>query len=66
MVKKIKLRSKKTLNKRFKVIAGGQLKHWHAYTSHLAYSKSPKQKRHLRKSALLDSSDWQRVKKVVS
>jgi len=54
---KVKSHSKKSLQKRFKILANGKLKHRHAYTSHLAYSKSTKQKRHLRKSSLLDSSD---------
>jgi len=54
----VKLRSKRTLTKRFKILPKrGSLKHWHSHTSHLAYSKSTKQKRHLRKSCLLDISD---------
>jgi large subunit ribosomal protein L35 len=61
----IKHHSKKALVKRFKALSKGKLKHWRAYTSHLAYSKSTKQKRHLRKSSLLDSSDWKRLKKMV-
>ncbi|CAG8632887.1 23401_t:CDS:2, partial [Racocetra persica] len=62
---KTKLHSKSSLTKRFKKV-GKKLKHWHAYTSHLAYSKTPKQKRHLRKSSLLDKSDWQRLKKIIT
>ena len=62
---KVKLRSKKSLNKRFKVLAAGQLKHGHAYHSHLAASKSPKRKRHLRKNALLNNSDRKRLKKML-
>ena len=62
----LKFRSKKALTKRFKNLSKGKLKHWRAYTSHLAYSKTTKQKRHLRKSSLLDSSDWKRLKKIVA
>ncbi|CAG8765156.1 3936_t:CDS:2 [Gigaspora margarita] len=51
MVKKIKLRSKSSILKRFKKSANGHnLRHWHAYTSHLAYSKTTKQRRHLQKN----------------
>lgn len=65
MVTKMKFRSKTSLVKRFKVLPSGKLKHWHAYTSHLAYSKSTKQLRHLRKSSLLNSGDYQRLKKML-
>jgi len=61
-----KFHSKRSLTKRFKTLSKGKLKHWRAYTSHLAYSKSTKQKRHLRKSSLLDSTDWKRLKKMVN
>jgi len=61
----IKSRSKKALVKRIKVLSSGKIKHWSAYTSHLAYNKTTKQKRHLRKSSLLNKSDWKRLKKVI-
>lgn len=61
----IKPRSKKALVKRIKILANGKIKHWSAYTSHLAYNKTTKQKRHLRKSSLLNKSDWRRLKKVI-
>jgi len=62
----VKFRSKRTLKKRFKILSKkGSLKHWHSHTSHLAYSKSTKQKRHLKKSCLLGASDWKRLKKMV-
>jgi large subunit ribosomal protein L35 len=61
----IKSRSKKSLVKRIKVLANGKIKHWSAYTSHLAYNKTTKQKRHLRKSSLLSKSDWKRLKRLI-
>jgi large subunit ribosomal protein L35 len=61
----IKSRSKKSLVKRIKVLANGKIKHWSAYTSHLAYNKTAKQKRHLRKSSLLSKSDWKRLKRLI-
>ncbi|MCE8169425.1 MAG: 50S ribosomal protein L35 [Candidatus Moeniiplasma glomeromycotorum] len=62
----MKLHSKKALTKRFKTLSKGKLKHWHNYTHHLMASKSTKQKRHLRKSSLLASSDWKRLKKILT
>jgi large subunit ribosomal protein L35 len=61
----IKSRSKKSLVKRIKVLANGKIKHWSAYTSHLAYNKTTKQKRHLRKSSFLSKSDWKRLKRLI-
>ncbi|MDR1670418.1 MAG: 50S ribosomal protein L35 [Spiroplasmataceae bacterium] len=61
----IKPRSKKALVKRTKILASGKVKHWRAYTSHLAYNKTTKQKRHLRKTSLLDKSDYKRIKKLI-
>jgi large subunit ribosomal protein L35 len=63
---KTKLKSKKALNKRFKVLSKGKnLKHWHSNTSHLAYSKSNKQRRHLKKSSLVNKTDWKRLRKMI-
>lgn len=62
----LKFRSKKSAQKRFKILSRGIVKHHHAYTSHLAYSKSTKQKRHLRKDSFLDKSDWKRLKKMLT
>lgn len=61
----VKMRSKKAANKRFKFLASGKIKIKHAYTSHLAYSKSGKQKRRLHSRFLLSSSDVSRIRKVI-
>jgi len=53
----IKFRTKQALVKRLKVLSKGKVKYQPNYTHHLAGSKTTKQKRHLRKSSLLDSSD---------
>ena len=63
---KIKLRSKKSICKRLKVLSSGKVKRWKSYTSHLAFNKTTKQKRHLKKSSLIHSSDWSRLKKVIA
>ena len=66
MVNRVKVKSKRAATKRFKILpTSKKIKRWHAYTSHLAYSKSTKQKRHLRKSSLLNKSDWKRLKKII-
>ena len=50
-----KMKTHKGSQKRFKRTASGKLKRSHAYTSHLFANKSQKQKRKLRKSALVTS-----------
>lgn len=52
--------------KRFKKTGTGKLKRSHAYTSHLFANKSQKQKRKLRKSALVSSGDYKRIKQQIS
>ncbi|MBG0730591.1 50S ribosomal protein L35 [Mycoplasma sp. 'Moose RK'] len=62
---KIKLKTKSALKKRIKVTASGKIKHSHAYRSHLAQNKTTKQKRQSRKSDLMQSSDFKRLKKLI-
>ena len=52
--------------KRFKRTGTGQLKRGRAYTSHLFANKSTKAKRHLRKSSLVSSGDYKRIKQMLS
>ncbi len=59
---KQKMKTKKALTKRIKVTGTGKVKRGHAFRSHLAQNKTPKQKRQSRKSALMDSSDMKRFK----
>ena len=60
-----KMKTKKTFAKRVKVTATGKLKRHHAYTSHFAANKTHKQKVRLRKSDLISSSDYKRVKELL-
>ncbi|AJR12034.1 50S ribosomal protein L35 [Mesomycoplasma dispar] len=62
---KIKFKTKSALKKRIKITASGKVKHGHAYRSHLAQSKTTKQKRQSRKATLMDSSDFKRLKKLI-
>ncbi len=60
-----KMKTKKGLAKRVKVTGTGKLKRGRAYTSHLAPRKTTKQKRHLRKAALVSKSDYKRIKLLI-
>lgn len=51
--------------KRFKRTGTGKLKRHHAYTSHLAPRKTTKQKRQLRKAAIVSKSDYKRIKDLL-
>lgn len=62
---KIKFKTKSALKKRIKITASGKVKHGHAYRSHLAQSKTTKQKRQSRKATLMGSSDFKRLKKLI-
>lgn len=52
--------------KRFKRTGSGKLKRSHAYTSHLFANKSQKQKRKLRKPAMVSAGDFKRIKQMLS
>jgi large subunit ribosomal protein L35 len=61
-----KQKTHKGLAKRVKRTGSGKLKRTQGYTSHLANNKSQKQKRHLRKAALVSSGDYKRIKQQIS
>lgn len=52
--------------KRFKRTGSGKLKRSHAKRSHMFANKTQKQKRQLRKSALVSSGDYKRIKQQLS
>jgi large subunit ribosomal protein L35 len=60
-----KMKTKKSAAKRFKKTGTGKLKRSHAYTSHMFANKTQKQKRKLRKSALVSKGDQKRLKDVL-
>ncbi|MCU9594468.1 50S ribosomal protein L35 [Caldibacillus thermolactis] len=60
-----KMKTHKGSAKRFKRTGTGKLKRSHAYTSHLFANKSQKQKRKLRKSAVVSSGDYKRIKHMI-
>ncbi|WP_018662559.1 50S ribosomal protein L35 [Heyndrickxia acidiproducens] len=60
-----KMKTHRGTAKRFKKTGSGKLKRSHAYRSHLFANKLTKQKRHLRKSALVSSSDLKRIRQML-
>ncbi|MBM7644775.1 large subunit ribosomal protein L35 [Scopulibacillus daqui] len=60
-----KMKTHKGAAKRFKKTGSGKLKRSHAYTSHLFKHKTQKQKRKLRKSAMVSSADQKRISKLI-
>lgn len=62
---KIKMKTKRALAKRVSVTGSGKWKREQAFTGHLSQNKSTKQKRQLRKSSLVDKTDYKRLKKLL-
>ena len=52
--------------KRFKRTGNGGLKRAHAFTSHRFHGKTKKQRRQLRKPAMVSASDMRRIKQMLS
>ncbi|SET78714.1 large subunit ribosomal protein L35 [Salinibacillus kushneri] len=60
-----KMKTHKGTQKRFKKTGNGNVKRAHAFTSHLFANKTTKQKRKLRKSALVSNSDMKRISSML-
>lgn len=61
-----KQKTHKGMAKRFKKTGSGKLKRGQAFRSHLAANKSQKQKRKLRKSALVSKGDQKRIESAIA
>ena len=61
-----KMKTHRGLAKRVKTTGSGKLKRGQAFRSHLAANKSQKQKRKLRKSALVSKGDQSRIESAIS
>lgn len=61
-----KMKTHKGAAKRFKKTGTGKLKRQHAYTSHMFAHKSPKQKRKLRKAAIVSKGDFKRIRQLLT
>lgn len=56
-----KMKTRRSVAKRFKKTASGEFKRSKAFTSHILEHKSPKRKRNLRKAGLVSKSDHKRI-----
>lgn len=62
---KMKIKTNRGAHKRFKVTGTGKIKHFKAYGSHLLTGKSPRRRRNLRKSALVDKRDLKNARRLL-
>jgi large subunit ribosomal protein L35 len=60
-----KLKTSRGAAKRFKMTAKGKVKRRRGYLRHILSTKTRKQKRHLRKSALVDKSNEKAIKRLL-
>lgn len=61
-----KLKTKGSVKKRFKVTGSGKIKRRRANHSHILTKKNAKRKRRLDTATLVDASDMQRIKRLLS
>ena len=61
-----KQKTRRASAKRFKRTGNGGLKRAHAFTSHRFHGKTKKQRRQLRKPAMVSASDMKRIKQMLS
>lgn len=60
-----KIKTNRAAAKRFKITAKGKVKRRRAYLRHILSSKTRKQKRRLRKSAIVDKSNEKTIKRLL-
>lgn len=60
-----KMKTSRAAAKRFKVTGTGKLVRNKAYKSHILTKKSPKRKRNLRKSTIMDETNVKNMKKIL-
>jgi large subunit ribosomal protein L35 len=60
-----KMKTHKGSAKRFKITAKGKIRRRKAYSNHLFISKTAKQKRNLRRSALVDETNEKRLRRLL-
>lgn len=61
-----KMKTHRGAAKRFRKTGTGKLKRSHGYRSHLFGNKSQKQKRKLRKAAIVSSGDYKRIREFLT
>jgi large subunit ribosomal protein L35 len=62
----MKLKTKKSAAKRFRLTGSGKIKRRHAYASHILTKKTRKRKRNLAKWTLVSPGDEKRVKEMLN
>lgn len=60
-----KMKSNRSLMKRIKVTGSGKIKYIHAFKGHHAPYKTPKQSRQLRRSGIIDKTDYKRIRFMI-
>ena len=60
-----KMKSNRGAAKRFRVTKSGKVKRHSSHASHILTKKSPKRKRNLRNSTIMDAADQANVKKLI-
>ena len=60
-----KIKTSRGAAKRFKITASGRVKRRHGYLRHILTNKTSKQKRRLRKAALVDKSNEKAIKRLL-
>jgi large subunit ribosomal protein L35 len=60
-----KMKTNKSVKKRFKITAKGKVKIRHANKSHILTKKAPKRKRQLRKADFAAPGDAKRIKRML-
>lgn len=60
-----KMKTRRSVAKRFKVTGSGEFKRAKAFKSHILEHKSPARKRNLRKATLVHKTDHERVARML-
>jgi len=60
-----KMKTNSGAKKRFSTTASGRVKRKKAFHSHMLTKKSPKRKRNLRETTLVDKADESRIKRMI-
>ncbi|HOC02278.1 MAG TPA: 50S ribosomal protein L35 [Candidatus Ratteibacteria bacterium] len=60
-----KLKTRKSVAKRFKITATGKVKHYRSGKSHILTKKNSKRKRRLAKSKILEGAQAKMIKKML-
>ncbi|HET9981994.1 MAG TPA: 50S ribosomal protein L35 [Longimicrobiales bacterium] len=60
-----KMKTNKSVAKRFKVTGSGKVKRRHAFKSHILTKKSPKRKRQLRNADIAAPGDARRIRRML-